>query len=68
MSIVFDLHDLVKGSGKQTNFTTQLLKLILKADESNREKLRKGFPTAVKTVEHYQLTGEIVDFGEQDNS
>ena len=67
MSIVFDLHDLVNGSGKQTNFTTQLLKLIFKADYSNKERLRKGFPTAVKTVEHYQKTGEILDFAEQDN-
>ena len=59
MSLVFDLHDLINGSGAQTNFTTMLLKLIFKADDVNFEKLRKGFPEAVGLVEHYQRTGEI---------
>ena len=59
MSLQFDLHDLVNGSGKQTNFTTQLLKLIFKADNHNKELLRKGFPNAVSTIEEYQKTGNI---------
>ena len=61
MSLQFDLHDLVNGSGKQTNFTTQLLRLILKADARNKELLRKGFPNAVLTVEEWQKTGIIKD-------
>jgi len=61
MSLQFDLHDLVNGSGKQTNFTTMLLKLILKADSHNRELLRKGFPNAVDTVEIWNNTGVIAD-------
>ena len=59
MSITYDLDDLVNGSGKQTNFTTQLLKLIFKADGGNVEKLRLGYPDVVKAVEHYKKTGEI---------
>ena len=64
MGLQFDLHDLVNGSGKQTNFTTQLLKLIFKADNHNKELLRKGFPNAVFTVEQYQQLGifEHVDY------
>ena len=64
MGLQFDLHDLVNGSGTQTNFTTQLLKLIFKADRHNKELLRKGFPNAVFTVEQYQQLGifENVDY------
>ena len=61
MSLQFDLHEIVEGSDRQTNFTTQLLKLIFKADSRNRELLRKGFPNAVLTVEQYQKTGIIKD-------
>jgi hypothetical protein len=61
MSLQFDLHDLVDGSGKQTNFTTGLLKLIMKADSHNKELLRNSFPNAVSTVEGYQQTGIIRD-------
>lgn len=61
MSLQFDLHDLVNGSGKQTNFSTMLLKLIFKADLRNLELLRKGFPNAVSMVEHYKKTGTILD-------
>lgn len=60
MSIAFDLREITQGSDRQTNFTTQLLKLIFKADNSNKEKLRKGFPEAVEAVERYQKTGEIL--------
>jgi len=61
MSISFDLRQIVEGSDKQTNFTTMLLKLIFKADLSNLEKLRKGFPNAVQTIEHYKATGDILN-------
>lgn len=61
MTTAFDLHGLVNGSGKQTNFTTMLLKLIFKADDTNKEKLRQGFPNAVDAVEYYQRTGVVMD-------
>ena len=65
MSIKFDLDCIVNGSDNQTNFTTQLLKLIFKADQMNRAKLARAFPNAVLTVIQYQDTGEIMDL-EQD--
>jgi len=61
MSIKIDLISIVNGPDKQTNFTTQLLRLIFKADSRNKELLREGFPNAVQTVEEYQATGEILD-------
>jgi len=33
-------------------------------DSQNKEKLRLGFPQAVRAVEHYQETGEIIEVGE----
>ena len=59
MSKEYDLHDLVNGTGKQTNFTTMLIKLIFKADDNNIEQLRLGFPDVVAMVENYRKTGEI---------
>ena len=59
MSKEFDLHDLVNGTGKQTNFTTMLIKLIFKADNNNIEQLRLGFPDVVAMVENYGKTSEI---------
>ena len=64
MTIRIDMEIMLKGDDHQTNFTTQLLKLIFKADQSNKEKLRLGFPEAVRAVEHYQRTGEIIEVGE----
>jgi hypothetical protein len=61
MSLQVDLHELTEGKGKQTNFGTMLLRLIFKADQHNKEQLRKGFPNAVKMVETYKDTGEILD-------
>ena len=64
MTIRIDMEIMLNGDDHQTNFTTQLLKLIFKADQSNKEKLRLGFPQAVRAVEHYQRTGEIIEIGE----
>jgi len=58
MSLEYDLHALLEGR-EQTNFNTMLFKLIFKADETNFEKLRKGFPEAVKLVECYRITGKV---------
>jgi len=54
MSIKIDMEIMLNGDDHQTNFGTQLLKLIFKADGQNKEKLRLGFPQAVRAVEHYQ--------------
>jgi len=61
MGIKIDMEIMLNGADNQTNFTTQLLRLIFKADRSNTEKLRLGFPLEVMAVEHYQRTGEIID-------
>lgn len=61
MSLRFDLHEIVEGNDKQTNFSTMLLKLIFKADAHNLELLRKGSPNAVLTVKEYKNTGIITD-------
>lgn len=61
MSLQYDLHEIVNGADRQTNFSTKLLKLIFKADSHNKELLRKGFPNAVSMVEEYQKTGTILN-------
>jgi len=61
MSLMIDMEIMLNGSDNQTNFTTQLLRLIFKADVLNKAKLRKGFPHAVETVVYYQQTGDILD-------
>lgn len=64
MSLKIDMEILFNGRGNQDNFTTQLIKLILKADGNNRNKLALGFPNAVTTVNHYVQTGKILDLPE----
>jgi len=61
MSLAVDMALLQRDGERQTNFSTKLLVLIPKADLHNRELIRKGFPNAVKTVEYYLKTGEILD-------
>lgn len=61
MSIKIDLDIIVNGSDNQTNFTTQLLRLIFKADRANMDKLKLGFPNAVEAISHYRETGDILD-------
>lgn len=65
MSIKIDLDEIVNGRDSQTNFTTQLLKLIMKADSRHKELLRQGFPNAVMTIEEFQNSGMLLDL-EQD--
>lgn len=59
MSLVDDLKHF--ENGKETNFTSQLFRLIAKADMHNRVLLRKSFPNAVKAYEHYFYTGGYLD-------
>lgn len=61
MSIKIDLNCIVNGGTNQTNFTTQLLRLILRSDGANRYKISVMFPNAVETVLHWRETGEILD-------
>jgi hypothetical protein len=37
-------------------FTAKLLRLILKADHENRNKLARGFPDEVAAVEWYEIS------------
>jgi hypothetical protein len=64
MLSAYDEHNI--GSllaGEGTWFNAHLLRLIAKADNSNMEKLRKGFPEEVKAVEEYRQEGPIwVDY------
>ena len=66
MSLFIDMPNILKGEYRD-NFTSLLLRLIFKADRSNREKLRKGFPDEVRIVEHYRETGEILGYMERNN-
>lgn len=61
MSIYADMKHMVDGDDRQTNFGTMLLKLIFKADIENRARLAVSYPNAVKTVERYKETGEILN-------
>lgn len=46
-----NIQEILLGNGDW--FTAQLIRLIGKADEKNREKLRKGFPEVVQAVEDF---------------
>jgi hypothetical protein len=60
MSLKIDMTFLMSGK-EQMNFTPKLLQLIFKTYAVNNHKLSKGFPNAVKTVNHYKAIGEILD-------
>jgi hypothetical protein len=46
-----NLEDILAGHGSW--FTAQLLRLIAKADDSNRDRLRAGFPAEVEAYERW---------------
>ena len=56
------LEDLIFGEG--TWFTAHLIRLIMKADSSNFERLRLGFPEEVAAVEIWR-EGPGVDHNEE---
>lgn len=60
MPLNYDMYN-VTHENDATNFSAMLLRLIFKADLANRLKLRQSFPSAVKMVDEYQKTGEILD-------
>lgn len=47
------LEDLIAGEGDW--FSAKLVRLIKKADRSNRDLLRKGFPKEVMAVELWEM-------------
>ena len=55
-----DFENVVNGRPGATNFTARLLRLIFKADGRHKEMLGQVFPNAVKMVDTYQDTGEIL--------
>lgn len=61
MGLINDLVNIVDGKNDATNFSTQLMRVVFKADMANKEKLRQVYPNLVETVERYQQTGEKLD-------
>lgn len=61
MSYKIDLENITVHGNDHTNFGTELLRLVMKADLNNLARLRQAFPNAVKTVEEWRETGEIPD-------
>ena len=61
MPLKMDLDNIVNGQNDATNFSTQLMRIVFKADPSNRYKLTTVYPNLVKTVRQFMDTGEILD-------
>jgi len=61
MSLKIDLDNIVNGKNDATNFSTQLMRIVFKADVINKAKLHSAYPNLVRTVQQYQETGEILD-------
>ena len=61
MPLKIDLENIVEGKNDATNFSTQLMRIVFKADRRNKEKLRIEYPNLVQTVVMYQETGEKLD-------
>jgi len=61
MSIAIDLGNITAGKNDATNFTAQLIRIVMKADQRNRWKLIQVYPNLVRTVEEYQASGKILD-------
>jgi len=61
MTLKIDLENIVEGKNDATNFSTQLMRIVFKADRRNKGKLRREYPNLVQTVGMYQETGEKLD-------
>ena len=61
MSLEVDFRNVLNGRIGIDNFGAELIRLIFKADRINRAKLKQVYPNAVKMVEHYNKTGEILE-------
>jgi len=60
MSLRNDLVNIVDGKDA-TNYATQLMRIVFKADSANKWKLRQVYPNLVATVEKYQQTGQKLE-------
>ena len=61
MSLEVDFRNVLNGRNDINNFNSELIRLIWRADRINRAKLKQVYPNAVKMVEHYKKTGEILE-------
>jgi len=61
MPLKIDLENIVEGKNDFTNFSTQLMRIVFKADIINKAKLHTVFPNLVRTVQQYMDTGEKLD-------
>ena len=59
--LIHDLGNIVEGRNNATNFSTQLMRIVFKADVINKAKLHTVYPNLVRTVQQYQETGEMLD-------
>jgi len=57
MSLKNDLENIVEGKNDGTNFSTQLMRIVFKADSANKSRLRQVYPNLVNTVHRFQSTG-----------
>lgn len=61
MSLKMDLENITEGKNDFTNFDTQLMRIVFKADVINKAKLHTVFPNLVRTVQAFMDTGEKLD-------
>jgi len=63
MGLYHDMHDIVNGSNKTTNFSSEMIRIVLKADTANISKLGTIYPNLVRTVQYWRDSsdGEILD-------
>ncbi len=61
MSLKDDLENIVEGRNDATNFATQLIRIVFKADVINKAKLHTVFPNLVRTVQTFMDTGKKLD-------
>ncbi len=61
MPLKLDLENITEGKNDFTNFSTQLMRIVFKADVVNKAKLHTVFPNLVRTVQTFMDTGEKLD-------
>lgn len=61
MPLKVDLEHIVEGKNDATNFASQLMRIVFKADIINKAKLHSIFPNLVRTVQTFMDTGEKLD-------
>lgn len=61
MTLKIDLENIVEGKNDATNFSTQLMRIVFKADVINRVKLCSVYPNLVCTVRTFMDTGKKLD-------